>query len=291
MNLRLLNKYEEVTYDRLTRVCEGRAKVFTKVRLADIFRINNSGISSDKFSYCLKAHFDFVVVDEDYQPIFAVEYDGIQHKIKDCQIKNDLLKNDLCKKFKLPVLRVNFNYISKEFKGLDLLTYFTECWFLYEDFQAAQRQGKISCFEDFDPYFLITSGSNTGQKFPYWISLESQLEIQKIYKQGQIKQRIPSDWVGMDEKGNYRCITWLEVSEEEIIYSITGMQDQHFNCISILETIRMISIVDLHQALKDRSNNKNMLPIDQFKILLARFTSSFEPRGSIITGQITANFL
>ncbi|WP_188407587.1 DUF2726 domain-containing protein [Agarivorans gilvus] len=293
MNLRLLNKYEEVTYDRLTRVCEERAKVFTKVRLADIFSINNSGISRDEFSYCLKAHFDFVIVDEDYQPIFAVEYDGIQHKTEVRQVKNDLLKNNLCKKFELPILRANFNYVSKKFKGLDLLTYFIECWFLYEDFQVAQSQGVISCYEDFDPCSFITGGSNTGQKFPYWISLDSQLAIQQFYKLGKIRQQVPSDWVGIDEKGNYRCITWLEVSEDEVIYLITGMQKQNFDCISISETIRMINIVDLHQALKEcfDNNKKNVLLIGQFQILLGRFTSSFEPRGSTIAGRITAKVL
>ncbi|HHX8443444.1 TPA: DUF2726 domain-containing protein [Vibrio diabolicus] len=292
MNLRLLNKYEEVTYDKLAHVCKERAKVFTKVRLADVFPINNSGISKGEFSYCLKSHFDFVVVNDDYHPIFAVEYDGRQHRTESRQIKNDLLKNSLCKRFELPILRANFNYVSKEFKGLDLLTYFIECWFLCEDFQQAQLMGNIPYEEDFDPCFLISTSSDTNSKFPYWISLEAQLAIEKLYKQGQIKQRVPSDWVGLDNKGNYRCITWLEVSDHEVIHLTTGMHDQQFNCVSISETIKMINIVELHQALNDFLDKKiKAVSTEQFKILLEQFTSSYEPRGSTIAGSIVAKVL
>jgi len=290
MNLRLLNKYEELTYDKLANACEGRAKVFTKVRLADVFPINNSGISKEEFSYCLKSHFDFVICSDDYQPIFAVEYDGVQHKTNPRQVQNDSLKNKLCKKFGLPILRANFNYVSREFKGLDLLTYFIECWFLNEDFYLAQEQGYISYDEDFDPFSLISTGE--GSKYPYWLSLESQLAIEKLYQQGCINQRVPSDWVGVDSEGNYRCITWIEVSNQEVVYLTTGMQDQQFNCVSISETIRMINIIELYQALREyMSNAENAVSTEQFENVLERFTSSFDARGSTTAGRIVAKVL
>ncbi|MBP3140240.1 DUF2726 domain-containing protein [Aliivibrio fischeri] len=283
MNLRLLNKYEEITYDGLERICKGRARVFAKVRLADIFKINDSGISNREFNYCLKAHFDFLVVNKNYQPIFVVEYDGVQHKTEKRQINNDLMKNNICKRFNLPILRANFNYISRKFKGIDLLTYFIECWFIYEDFQTAQRKGGISYCENFDPCSIISCSSEIAPRFPYWISNESQIAIINYYQQGYIKQQIPSDWVGIDHNGNYRCITWLEVSENDVVYTITGMRSQDFHCVNISKTIRMINIVELHQALKGFIHNKtNVLSIEQFKMLLKKFTSSFEARGSCV---------
>ncbi|MGF1717926.1 DUF2726 domain-containing protein [Photobacterium chitinilyticum] len=289
MNLRLLNKYEEITYNKLSGVCNGRARVFAKVRLADVFPIKNSGITSEEFSYALKSHFDFLVFNENYEPLFAVEYDGKQHYSDPTQVRNDLLKNGLCERFKFPILRANFNYVSREFKGLDLLTYFVDCWFLCNEFYDAQEKGYIPYEEDFDPCFLVSNGD--GSNFPYWISLESQLDIQSCYKQKNIIQQAPSDWVGVDKDGNYRCITWLELNSNEVIYLTTGMRGQLFNFLSISELIRMINIVDLNQALKAYfSGSFKSVSTDEFKQKLEAFCGRYEPRGSATAGHIVAPF-
>jgi Protein of unknown function (DUF2726) len=66
---RILNGYEELTYDALQRACSGDgAHVFPKVRVADVFPLENQTISPKHLSYALKAHFDFVVTDKDYRP-------------------------------------------------------------------------------------------------------------------------------------------------------------------------------------------------------------------------------
>jgi uncharacterized protein DUF2726 len=44
----------------------------------------------------LKSHFDFVVTDRDYFPLFSVEYDGRQHKVDSKQVQRDLVKNGIC---------------------------------------------------------------------------------------------------------------------------------------------------------------------------------------------------
>ena len=67
-NLRLLNKYDELTFDKLELAVDLDAHVFSEVRLADIFPIKNSGINNEEYSCCLKAHFDFLVTDMNYMP-------------------------------------------------------------------------------------------------------------------------------------------------------------------------------------------------------------------------------
>jgi uncharacterized protein DUF2726 len=77
---RLLNQSEEITYLRLTSVCEPiGAHVYPKVRLADVFPIANSGITDGEFRFCLQSHFDFIVTNEQREPLFAVEFDGDSH--------------------------------------------------------------------------------------------------------------------------------------------------------------------------------------------------------------------
>src|SRR6185503_17574285 len=77
MHKRLLNKSESVVDHKLAAVCkEWSARVHNKVRIADVLFIEDSGISGNDYSFALKSHFDFVVTDADYLPLFAVEFDG-----------------------------------------------------------------------------------------------------------------------------------------------------------------------------------------------------------------------
>ena len=100
---RLLNLHEEATHTRLKAVCDDyKASVYLKIRLADVIPIEGSGISDKEFSFALKSHFDFVIFDSNYEPLFAVEFDGHFHR-NSSQIQRDKLKNKLCDKFN-PVL-------------------------------------------------------------------------------------------------------------------------------------------------------------------------------------------
>ena len=76
----LLNRSEAFADERLRRVAETHgARVFVKPRVADVLPIERSGIASDHYSYALRAHFDFVIADEQHKPLFAVEFDGPLH--------------------------------------------------------------------------------------------------------------------------------------------------------------------------------------------------------------------
>ena len=89
---RLLNRSEEMTDARLRAVCEPHGvRVFAKVRLADIFPIEDSGITPRAYSFALRSHIDFLVVDEDYDPIFGAEFDGPRHG-ETIQVQRDVLK-------------------------------------------------------------------------------------------------------------------------------------------------------------------------------------------------------
>ena len=149
MSHKLLNSYEEVTYQRVREVAEANwAHVFIKVRLADAIPINNSGISQADFSFALKAHLDFLVTDADYNSLFAVEFDGPTHGTE-TQQKRDRQKDALMERFALPLLRINANYLNRKYRDFDLLSYFIELWFLRDDFLKAQEAGLVPFDEAF----------------------------------------------------------------------------------------------------------------------------------------------
>src|SRR2546422_8174441 len=78
----LINYHEAVTRKILRAAAEkNAAQVFTKLRIADVLSIDRSGLDDDTYAFALKAHFDFVVADENDLPLFAVEFDGPMIKI------------------------------------------------------------------------------------------------------------------------------------------------------------------------------------------------------------------
>ncbi len=110
---KILNWSEKQTEIQLLPLAaENGARVLAKVRVADALEIVNSGITSEEYSYALKAHFDFLICDKNDMPLFAVEFDGPTHAAPR-QIRNDLLKDSLCEKLGLPVLRANSTHLTK----------------------------------------------------------------------------------------------------------------------------------------------------------------------------------
>jgi hypothetical protein len=70
------------------------------VRIAE-----KSGILGELYKYALMAHFDFLVTDKMYIPQFAVEFDGPGHSDADVR-RLDVKKDDLCRFFGFPLLRI-----------------------------------------------------------------------------------------------------------------------------------------------------------------------------------------
>ncbi|KKG08763.1 DUF2726 domain-containing protein [Methanosarcina sp. 2.H.A.1B.4] len=141
---RIENKQEERTHEILNDIAkEYEARIFTKTRVADVLEIGNTGLSDNEYKYALMAHFDFVVTDNDYMPKFAVEFDGSQHKSDASAIRRDELKNNICRKFGFPLLRITSEYFEKIGKFPTILSWITELYFLQELFYAAQDKGEI----------------------------------------------------------------------------------------------------------------------------------------------------
>lgn len=288
MNSRLLNKYEEITYDALNEVCASvGARVFPKVRIADVFPLEGSGITSAHYSYGLRAHFDFLITNSNYDPLFSVEFDGPLHKTSTIQQGRDKLKNDLCEDFNHGLLRINSNYLNRKYRGLDLLTYFIEAWFLEAAFQEAQNNGIVPYDEDFDICFIAYDGKRDNKTFPYWLSLDIQLAFQKLHKEKVIGQMVPSHFVGTDVDGNYRCLSWLVLDQNRVIRAATGMRAQRFSVVCESELVSMLAMFDVYERLQNTLAGKNDCTTPRklfFESELSRFQEKYEIASALTCG-------
>lgn len=244
---KFFNQYEKVTYEKLLLACQVYdATVFSKVRLADIFPVNKSGLSDSDFKFSLQAHSDFVVVNSKSEILFCVEFDGPSHNDQR-QADRDARKNQLFKKFNIPLLRINARYLDAKYRNFDLLSYFINIWFHQQEFSAMQARGEIANDEVFDPAGFL---SDDNIKFPYIISLDAQLEIKNLYEQNRILQPHCSCVVGVDLEDNYHCIAWIYTNPDSSLSIKTSMRNQLFPSVDISMLLSMISACEIYESIK-----------------------------------------
>jgi hypothetical protein len=192
---RLLNLSERSTHDRLQNVCAPLgACVFPKIRLADVLPINNSGISDEQFTFALRAHFDFTVADGRYFPLFVVEFDGESHDDPGQQVR-DRMKDALCARFGLPLLRIGEKYLDPQFAKMDLLTWFAQ----------------------------------VKSAFPLWLSRSVQGKLARRFAEGKVFDFGTSHVGGCDAAGVSRAVAWILVSEQTGVVSRASIRGQNFS--------------------------------------------------------------
>ena len=243
---KLLNFHEGKTSVRLKKICEENgAVVYPKVRVADVLPIQNSGISADDYSFALKSHFDFVVADSTTRPLFAVEFDGPTHKQPE-QKARDARKNRLCERFGFPLLRINSRYLDDRYRGMDLLSWFVEVWFMRTAFNEAQERGDIPPDEIFDAWCVVTDRSGKIS-FPFWLSAPALVKLRRLAEAGKIRDPVMSRWVGRDKDGNYRAIGWIAITAKLSACVQTGMRSQLFPVMEteVIDELLAIEIYDL----------------------------------------------
>lgn len=222
---RLLNLPESVTDARLREICaEFDANVNPKVRVADVFEIEGSGIADQLYSFALKSHFDFVITGPDHTPIFAVEFDGPGHRSADAK-RRDQLKNELCDHFEFQLLRINQRYFPPTFSNWDLLGWFCTVWFVKRGWDQDVLEGKIP-YEDsiFDPIF-VSVATRSGSR---GLELERHAcsEFGRLFRAGVIPSHIPEWIVAKDGHGTLHALAWIKVSENKGVLTETKMKQQ-----------------------------------------------------------------
>ncbi len=223
---RLLNLPESVTDQRLREVCDDfNAKVYAKVRVADVLPIECSGIDNEHYRYALQAHFDFVVTDSTDQSLFAVEFDGSGHSAPDDQ-KRDGMKNMLCDRFELPLLRINRKYLSRAFSSWDLLRWFCTVFFVKRGWDEDVKAGRIPIEDSvFDPMFVSVRTKSGTRSLE--LERHARAELGRMFRSGEIPDYVPNWITAEGNNRTLRAISWIETSDQLGTIAETAMQQQN----------------------------------------------------------------
>lgn len=221
----LLNRSEEATRRELEKIASDNGmRVFTKFRLSDVIEKGTTYLTNREFDFYTRAHCDFVLADADARPIMIVEYDGPQHQLSVEQRERDEIKNELCRRAGLGLLRINDRYVTKLYRGMTVLRWIIEVTELEKAFYEAQESGQIPWDEPFDPTFLEPAGA--GGRFPYWLGASATQSFHRFFK--TLDRGIPkgiNGILGQDENGaalRFSCLYF----GDQILWTKTGIRKQ-----------------------------------------------------------------
>jgi hypothetical protein len=243
----LVNRYEQKTFALLKKQADGeQAQVCPKVGLKDVFPFENANLPRELHDFCWRAHFDFVLTDAESAPLFAVEFDGTAHQTP-VQQERDRKKDELCRIFFLPILRINSRYLAPAYRGTDLLSWFAECFFTHRAFLEAEQNGWLSPEEGFDPMSVASIGDR--HDWPLDLSHEVRESFRKLRMDGRTFDDQPSFFIGKEESGTYRAFAVLAITENRGVFASTAMRAQQFE-ISQADALEILIYFEIFEALK-----------------------------------------
>jgi hypothetical protein len=247
---RIENSQEERTYEILNDIAkEYEARIFTKIRIADVLEIRNSGLHDNEYKYALMAHFDFVVTDADYMPKFAVEFDGSQHKTDVSAIRKDELKNNICRKFGFPLLRITSEYFEKIGKFPTILSWITELYFLQELFYAAQDKGQIPQDEPW-MWFSVVG---------YDPVVHYRVFIEKVYDKGLCCDSLIEFISGCSKYSkSYATLSTLKLQDDKYIANSVECFVVNFFAITAHDISKEISDYNIYKKFKKYIEGNNI---------------------------------
>lgn len=291
--LRTLNGHEELVAEQLEAVKQmDGARIFAKIRVADVIHVDENTPKLIR-GFALTSHFDFLITDSEFHPLFVVEYDGPTHN-NPRQVARDKKKDEMCEKALLPILHINSRYLNKSYRNqLSLLEWVRDVFFLTKGFDEAQSRGEIPPDEGFSAGFILSGSleslNDPKQRLPYQLALMERLNLQNLQKRGVIKDSIVSCSVGRDKSGNLRALGAIRIDDTSCICARTAMRSQNFP-IDFSELIEELLVVDAYKELKlALADQRRRLEVSKMKEIFNQFRKEVSVFSSSSSGDFNRN--
>ena len=256
-NLKKLSHHtEEATSFGLSVLCKKLgAAVLMRVKVADVFKLEGSGVSDELAQFAAKSTFDHVCVDNDRMPLFVVQFDGTSHPT-DLQTAKQQQENEICRKLMLPLLRVHAFHLSKKHHSLEIVGTLLETWFASKGPPVESKSGSRS-FKDGE--LFASSGPAAGAPgSPVMPDLDTssgaagdvRKNIRRIYESGKCRSPVPSSVIGADVGGTFHAVGFIRVTDDAVASAKVALRNQLFPATTAV-LIEEILIHELYQELLD----------------------------------------
>lgn len=275
-----VNRYESLTDAALRQAVEEfEARVCPKVRVADALNISKSGLPDEVYSYALKAHFDFVVVDKHERVAFAIEFDEQHHRSDSKTIRRDRLKNSVCEMLGMPLLRITGEYLDEI--GFDtpwpgrrsitagrfasIIGWLARLWFLEEAFYRAQERGEILPDEPFIWHNI----------FDYDPVIHAWSYIRLLYEEGRCLTALPEVLrVKHKDESAWSALAVVNLDRDEAVAGYAQCRSINYTALSAWELCEELAVLSTARKLKKHfsgdSTAHHIKQIDRYKERLLR---------------------
>jgi hypothetical protein len=208
----LVNTYEESADIELRRACEHfDARVYAKVRLGDVIDLSGINLTYVEFNYAAKAHLDFVVCDVKSFPLLAVEMDGRASHANPAQAARDRMKDSICARACLPMMRAENHTLRRFGPRFRLLGWLVQVWFMGKAFDEAHERGELDEMADFDPNsFIEPDPESGGLRFSFDVAAPIRIKLMRLFDERRLVECYP------EEIGNHRAAD----DEETVAYQV-----------------------------------------------------------------------
>ncbi|MCF4125739.1 DUF2726 domain-containing protein [Methylobacterium sp. SyP6R] len=283
--MRIVNKYEEIAHGEIKSAADRWGlSVYPKVRVADVISLDDVGATGELRRFGLQSHFDFVICRQNWDPVYAIEFDGHLHTTP-TQISRDSKKDELCKRDNFPILRINSRYLNKNFGPMSLVAWIIDVYELQTEFERLQVDGQIPPDEPFDPFFMMSIDA-AEERFPYWLSAKPRIYIRNLYKKGKIVVPSSSGFIGYDTNDVMWGMEYIQLTKENGLYVRSAMRPQHFpiNLGDLLDEI--LSVQLSREVLQWDKNQAGALPMSKIYLIADKLKSNINVSRSHSCGQI-----
>ena len=228
----LVNDAEALTDAALREAAAGLGlRVDAKIRLADAVDIDRSGLSDEAFRYALRAHLDWVVSGlATTRTEFGVEFDGPWHDTPEAQRK-DAIKNEVCERLGLPILRVNAAVLRPTAQRT-VLAMLVESWSVWQAFNAAQEAGTVAWDEPFDVLGFVDLDPDTGDLVvPLDLTAAVRRRIRRMAAAGVLASQHPTiafTEARPDGQRGAVAFAWVRTSDGRVVIGHARVRDYSF---------------------------------------------------------------
>jgi Protein of unknown function (DUF2726) len=282
----LVNRYETITDQQLREASSRHGlRVCPKVGVAEVLNIQYSGITSEEYTYALKANFDFVVAtDNDVAyPLFAVEFDEPHHRTDPKTIRRDRMKNALCERFRLPLLRIDEGWL-RPIRQWTVLRWIIEVQGLYDAWRQEQEEGRIPWEEDFYwPLIFDVDGQGRLVDRPYDLALEAIRALHEACARGVTTTLVEQQISHEDEHGYMVCYGVLPLAAGGYIIEQGRCWSFHFRPVTPRDLAQDLATIAVAEALR-RHESGGYVPHseEQLAALRAR-TEGWRVEGAVFS--------
>lgn len=188
-----------------------------QVRVREVIDLNSQNLPKELRDYGMRATFDFVLVDEQGNPLLVFEFDGELHDKEIDASERDRKKNSLCHIAEVPVARLQTAHIGEILKT-EIPTWVVELFWTMRMLSAAQERGDIPNDEYPDPMLVVTSSTLAGD-FPLELSWKAKAEIARVARQNGLHDGSVFFVSGIDTKGRATCFAAVRLTETKYLWA------------------------------------------------------------------------